>query len=258
MPVALVSGATGGIGSAVAEELARDCATVVLVGRDQHRLDTVRKTIESRVSGPGGLVTRLADITDQESVDAMVAEVAQAYGGLDWAVHAVGDGPVATLAESTDEMWRATIDSKLMGAVRLTKAAARVMASAGGGGIVLVNGAFHKTPDPRFVVNSAVNAALAAFAKAVSRDLGSSSIRVTVVDPGAVDTPLWARTARELGDRCGTTAGEVNAALAAQTPLGALTRPSDVAGAVRFLLSPAAARITGTAITVDGGACAAL
>jgi 3-oxoacyl-[acyl-carrier protein] reductase len=73
-----------------------------------------------------------------------------------------------------------------------------------------------------------------------------------------VDTALWSRTAAELGERLGITAAEVNAGVVAQTPLGTLTGPADVARVVRFLLSPAAASITGTAITVDGGACAAL
>lgn len=254
--VVLVSGATGGIGSAVVEELAADGVTVVLLGRSQARLDTTIDAIRSRVGEHASLATRVADVTAADAVDAVVTEVAATFGGLDGVVHAAGDGPVATLADATDDMWRSTIDSKLLGAVRLTRAAARVMAA--GGSIVLVNGAFHKTPHPRFVVNSAVNAALAAFAKAASLDLGATAIRVTVVDPGAVDTALWAQTAKELGDQAGITADDVNAGVVAQTPLGVLTRPSDVAAVVRFLISPAAARITGTAITVDGGACAAL
>lgn len=256
--VVLVSGATGGIGSAVVEELARDGAVVVMLGRDQLRLDAVRDAVRLRIGATGELVTRVADLTEADSVAAVVTEVAQMFGGIDAVVHAAGDGPVATLAEASDEQWQTTVDTKLMGAVRLIRAAAPALAATGGGSVVLVNGAFHKTPQPQFVVNSAVNAALAAFAKAASLDLGPTGIRVTVVDPGAVDTALWAQTAKELGDRVGISADEINAGVVAQTPLGVLTRPVDVAGVIRFLLSPAAARITGTAVTVDGGACAAL
>jgi 3-oxoacyl-[acyl-carrier protein] reductase len=256
--VFIVSGATGGIGSAIVEDLAKGGSTVVLLGRDRLRLEATREAIQQRIGGHPTLVAQVADITDPDSVDLAVAEVAATFGRLDGLVHAAGDGPVATLAEATDQTWRSTIDSKLLGAVRLTRAVAPVLAASGGGSVVFVNGAFHKTPHPQFVVNSAVNAALAAFAKAVSLDLGGSAIRVTVVDPGAVDTDLWAQTAKELGQRAGIGAEDVNAAVLAQTPLGALTRPCDVAGVVSFLLSRAAARITGTAITVDGGACAAL
>src|SRR5262245_17923136 len=95
-PVVLVSGATGGNGCAVVEELAHGGATVVMLGRDQLRLDQAREAIESRIEGRGTLATRVADITNRDAVDAVVAEVAEAFGGLDAVVHAAGDGPVAT------------------------------------------------------------------------------------------------------------------------------------------------------------------
>jgi NAD(P)-dependent dehydrogenase (short-subunit alcohol dehydrogenase family) len=256
--VVLVSGATGGIGSAVVEELARSDATVVLLGRNAERLEQTRWSVQARTGDRGRLIARTADINDSDSVDGAVAAVLGEAGRIDAVVHAAGDGPVASLAEATDAMWQRTLNGKLMGAVRLTRAVAGHMAARNHGRIVMVNGAFRITPDPLFPVNSAVNAALAAFAKAASRDLGRSGIRVNVVDPGAVDTELWSWTAKEIADRCGGTAEDVNAQVVAQTPLGSLTRPADVARLVRFLLSPAAGQITGTAITLDGGACAAL
>ncbi|MEU9210270.1 SDR family oxidoreductase [Streptomyces sp. NPDC048415] len=257
-PVIAVSGATGGMGTAVVEELARSDATVALLGRDAARLERTRQLIDARTGGAGRLVTYETDINDAAAVDATVAGLVAELGRVDALVHTAGDGPLAPLAETTDEMWQATFNGKLMGAVRLTRAVAGPMAEAGGGSVVLVSGVFRKDPDPLFPVNSAVNAALATFAKAVSKDLGRSGIRVNVVDPGAVRTPLWDEIAKTLGDRTGATADEVTASVAAGTPLGTLAEPQDVARLVAFLLSPAARHIAGAAITLDGGASAGL
>ncbi len=198
------------------------------------------------------------DINKPDSVEEGVAEVLRRLGRIDGLVHSAGDGPMAPLLETTEDMWWTTLNAKLLGAVRLCRAAGRVMAERGGGAVVLVGGTFRKEPDPLFPVNGTVNAALAAFAKAVSKDLGRSGVRVNLVDPGVTDTPLWAQTAKELADRAGSDPESVNGAIAEGTPLGRLTQPEDVAELVRFLLSPAARQLTGAAVPLDGGASAAV
>jgi NAD(P)-dependent dehydrogenase (short-subunit alcohol dehydrogenase family) len=257
-PVIVVSGATGGMGSAVVEELARSDATVVLLGRDAGRLERTRTEIDARTGGAGRLVPYETDINSAASVDGTVAALVAELGRVDGLVHTAGDGPLAPLEEATDAMWQATFNGKLMGAVRLTRALAGPLAEGDGGSVVLVSGVFRKDPDPLFPVNSAVNAALAAFAKAVSKDLGRKGVRVNVLDPGAVRTPLWDEIAKAIGDRTGATAEEVSAQVAAGTPLGTLAEPADVARLTAFLLSPAARHITGAALTLDGGASAGL
>ncbi|MFF6997583.1 SDR family NAD(P)-dependent oxidoreductase [Streptomyces sp. NPDC008313] len=257
-PVVVVSGATGGMGAAVVEELARSDATVVLLGRDAARLERVRREVDALTGGAGRLLAYETDINDTHSVDTTVSELVARLGRVDALVHTAGDGPLAPLRETSDDVWQTAFNAKLMGAVRLTRAVAGPMTDARRGAIVLVSGVFRKDPDPLFPVSGAVNAALAAFAKAVSKELGRSGVRVNVVDPGAVDTPLWGEIAKALGDRSGVTAEEVTAQVAAQTPLGTLAAPADVARLVAFLLSPAARHIAGAAITLDGGASAGL
>jgi len=253
--VVLVTGATGGIGSAVVRDLARD-SIVVMLGRSQARLEQARDRI-----GAGVPRDRLRpfemDINSSRSVELAVAAVVRDFGRIDGLVHCAGDGPVGSLTEATDEMWQTTLSAKLLGAVRLIRAACAHMADRASA-IALVSGTFRKEPNPDFPVNSAVNAALAAYAKAISRDLGRRGIRVNVIDPGATDTSLWSETAKEIAARSGTTADEVNAGVLANTPLGRLTTPADIAGAVRFLLSAEAGNITGAALALDGGAAIAL
>jgi 3-oxoacyl-[acyl-carrier protein] reductase len=254
--VVLVSGASGGIGTAVCRQLAED-STVVMLGRDAQRLERAR----GRIGGGADqarLVPLPADINSPQSVESATAAVTQRYGRIDALVHCAGDGPMAPLLETTEEMWQTTINAKLLGAVRLCRSVGRVMAAQGGGSVVLLGGTFRKQPDPDFPVNAAVNAALAAFAKAVSRDLGRSGVRVNVVDPGVTDTALWNATAEDIARRGGVRPQDVNAQIVAGTPTGRLTRPQDVADLVRFLLSPAAQQLTGAAIPLDGGFAAAL
>lgn len=253
--VVLVSGATGGIGSAVVRDLAAD-STVVMLGRSRARLEQARDEL-----GDGVPADRLhpveADINRGSSVDEAVAQIARDLGRIDALVHCAGDGPFGSLAETTEEMWQTTLNAKFLGAVRLVRAASPYMPDSTSA-IALVSGTFRKDPHPDFPVNSAVNAALGAFAKAVSKDLGRRGIRVNVIDPGVTVTPLWTQTAKEIAARADITPEQVDAQLLAGTPLGRFTTPADVAHTVRFLLSAGAANVTGTSIALDGGAAAAL
>lgn len=250
--VVLVNGATGGIGSAIVRELARDY-DVVMLGRNRRRLEA--RAAEGAAAGLQ-VHQQVVDLSSAAAVEDAIDQIAHRLGGIYGIVHAAGDGPVAGVGDASDRAWQTTLDGKLLGAVRLLRAATPHLRD--GGRVVLVNGSFHKTPHPMFVVGSAVNAALAAFGKAAATDLGRRGVRVTVLDPGAVDTPLWTQTAHQLATHAETTADVVNRQIADSTPLGGLTTPGEVAEVVRFLLSRAGARIAGTAITVDGGACAAL
>jgi 3-oxoacyl-[acyl-carrier protein] reductase len=256
--VVLVSGATGGIGSQIVETLAADGAVVVMLGRSAERLEVVRRRIAARIDDAAQLVPLEMDINVGEAVESGVAGILERLGRIDALVHAAGDGPVAPLLETTEELWAGTVNAKLLGAVRLARAVGRAMVRRRGGRMVFINGSFRKEPDPLFPINGTVNAGLAAFAKAISHDLGAFGIRVNVVDPGATETTLWRQTCEELADRLGTDAETVNKQAAQKSPMGMLPTPVDVAEVVRFLLSPAARCISGTSVTVDAGASVAV
>jgi 3-oxoacyl-[acyl-carrier protein] reductase len=255
--VAAISGATGGIGRAVARRLAADGARVVLLGRDEARLAAAWDDL-SAASPLAEFHLRKIDIADAASTAAALAAIREAVGPVDVLIHCAGDVMPAPLLETADADWEAALGGKLLGTIRLTREVARDMAARRGGSIVFVNGAFAREPDPLFPAASTVVAALSAFAKAISRDLGASGVRVNAVNPGATETPLWHGLAEALGRRFGATAADVTGMAAAKSPLGRIGRPEDVADAIAFLASPAASHITGATLQVDGGASAAL
>jgi len=258
--VALVSGATGGMGGAICAALLADGVQVVMLGRDEAKLERARLTLlqQDQQSMADRLFAHVVNIGDPESIMRAMAEIMSRFGRVTDLVHAAGDGPVAPLLETTERMWEDTVTGKLLGTVRLTRAAAVVMVRQGYGRIVVVNGVFSQEPDPLFPVNSTVNCGLAGFAKAISRDLGRHGIRVNVVNPGATSTPLWADICSNLAPRFGISAAEVGQSVQDKTPLGRLANPADIANAVAFLLSPNAAHINGATLNVDGGATAAV
>jgi 3-oxoacyl-[acyl-carrier protein] reductase len=256
--VALVSGATGELGSAICQRLLKAGMHVEMLGRDALKLREARQRIAEDLNELNRLGTEVIDITDADSVQQAVRQLTARLPRIDLLVHAAGDGPVAPLLETTEAQWQGTLQGKLMGTVRLTKAVVAEMRAHGEAQVIIINGTFAKEPHPMFPINSAVNCALAGFAKAVSHDLGFQGIRVNVVNPGVTDSPLWGATARNLADRFGVTAEEVSAQLIAKNPLGRFASPKDVAEVVALLAHPVSAYLNGVAIDVDGGAVSAL
>jgi 3-oxoacyl-[acyl-carrier protein] reductase len=256
--VAVVSGSTGGMGTAICLALAEQGMRVVMLGRDEDKLARVRDRIRAELDLSTPPLIRTIDIGDPASVALAVDDIYRRVGRIDMLVHAAGDGPVAALLDTTEAMWNDTVGTKLLGTIRLTRQVAERMVAARSGRIVIVNGVFSLEPDPMFSVNSTVNCALAGFAKASARDLGRSGVRVNVVNPGATETPLWNRIAGQLAARFDTTAAEIDAMVRAKVPLGRLATPDDVAKVVAFLAGDAADYLNGAAITVDGGGTAAL
>jgi NAD(P)-dependent dehydrogenase (short-subunit alcohol dehydrogenase family) len=243
--VAVVTGASKGIGLAIARALVAEGARVVagaLHGSPElAALDGVT-ALEVDLSTPDG-PARLVEAAG-ERIDVLVNNVGAAPPRL--------DGFLAI----TDEMWHTTWNLDLMAAVRATRAALPVMLAGGGGSIVNIASLNARLPDPTVMDYSAAKSALVSFAKSLSKEFGGRGIRVNNVDPGPVATDLWLGddgVAARVSRAGGQSAAEVAAAAAAGMVTGRFSRPEEVADLVVVLAGARTANVTGADFVIDGG-----
>jgi 3-oxoacyl-[acyl-carrier protein] reductase len=229
--VALVTGGSRGIGRAIALELGRAGAEVVVGYR------TGREEAEAVASEIGGRAVE-ADVSDAESAKALV----EGAGNLDILVNNAGLTRDGLLARMSDDDWRTVLDTNLSSVFYTCRAASRPMMKRRGGtivnisSIVGVHGNFGQTN------YAASKAGIIGFTKSLARELGSRNVRANVIAPGYVRSQLT-----------DVLPGEATAMMLQNTPLGRLGEPEDVAGAVRFLCSDEAKFVTGAVLLVDGG-----
>jgi len=228
---ALVTGASRGIGKAIAEELARAGASVVV---------SYRAGADEAAALADGIGARAvqADVSDAESARALVEEA----GDLDVLVNNAGVTRDGLLVRMSDEDWRTVIDTNLASCFYTCRAAVRGMMKRRSGSIVNISSIVGLHGNWGQTNYAASKAGIIGFTKALARELGSRNVRANVVVPGYVKSPLT----DVLPD-------DATAAMLENTPLGRLGDPEDVAGAVRFLSSEDAAFVTGAVLLVDGG-----
>jgi NAD(P)-dependent dehydrogenase (short-subunit alcohol dehydrogenase family) len=237
--VALVAGASRGIGRACAIGLARAGADVWLLGRSREPLEQVAAEIAEHCTGPG-VRTLCADVTDASQLD----EAFAAIGRLDILVHSAGGNIPEPFLEVSEANLDEIVQLNVKGAFLVVQRAARLMTRAGGGSIVVISSQMGHVGAPRRSVYCATKHAVEGLVKAVAVELAPQQVRVNSVAPTFVLTPL---TAPFLDD------AEFHADVLARIPLGRIGVPEDVVGAVLFLASDAASLITGSSLLVDGG-----
>jgi len=235
--IALVTGASRGIGKAIAERLAADGATVIGTATTDQGAETISEYLEAA----GGKGMRL-DVTDDASVAAVMKQIGGDFGPVSILVNNAGITKDNLLMMMKQDQWDDVINTNLTAVYRLSKAVLRSMMKARKGRIINIASVVGATGNPGQTNYSATKAGLLGFTKSLAREIGSRSITVNAVAPGFIDTDMT----RKLG-------AEQRDALIAQIPLNKLGEPSDVANAVAFLASPEAAYITGETLHVNGG-----
>jgi 3-oxoacyl-[acyl-carrier protein] reductase len=251
--VCVVTGATSGIGLATARRLCEEGARVLFVARNAERLE--------EAAGSCGGEYLAADVTDADADERIIATCAEQMGGIDVLVNNAGTSFFRSLHDLTDEDWRDQYELHVMAPMRLMRAAAPRMATAGGGRIVNVCSSSGKRPsqtNPAYSVTKAAQLSLSrVFADAYARD----GVRVNAVTPGAVDSELWLAPggmADQMAQARGITREEALAMQRDKVPIGRYGTPDEVAGVIVFLCSARASNVTGAAWSVDGGQVAVI
>ena len=235
--IALVTGASRGIGKAIAEQLAAQGATVIGTATS----DGGAENITGYLSASGGKGMCL-NVTDADSIASVMKSITDEFGPVSILVNNAGITKDNLLMMMKEDQWNDIIDTNLTSIYRLSKAVVRTMMKARKGRIINIASVVGLTGNPGQTNYSATKAGMLGFTKSLAREIGSRNITVNCVAPGFIDTDMT----RELPE-------EQRDALISQIPLDRLGDAADIAAAVGFLASPSAGYITGETINVNGG-----
>jgi len=239
--VALITGASRGIGRAIAVDFARDGADVAIVGRDTAALEEVAAACTA--ARPGARVKRIvADVADHAAVDRFVADTLADFGRIDFAVGNAGQSIDSLLMRLKPETIDTMLDVNLKSAFYLCMAVTKPMMKQRAGSIVLVSSIVGLSGNAGQAAYAASKAGLLGLAKSVAKELGSRNIRVNAVAPGLIETAMTGKMPEAAREQ-----------MLKQISLGRPGTPEDVSSVVTFLCSDAAAYVTGQTLVVDGG-----
>ncbi|MDN5794899.1 MAG: 3-oxoacyl-ACP reductase FabG [Intrasporangium sp.] len=237
--VAIVTGAARGLGRGIAERLASEGAVVVVT-------DVNADGAEQAATELGGSAIGLGcDVSDFDSVEAMVAQVTEQLGRVDVLVNNAGWDKAAPFLELERDLWPRIIGINLYGVLNTSRTVLPIMAEQGSGSVVNISSDAGRVGSSGEAVYSAAKGGVIAFTKSTARELARSQVRVNCVCPGPSDTQLFAEFA---GDN-----DKLRDALTRAIPLRRLGQPADVAGAVAYFASDDAAYVTGQTVSISGG-----
>lgn len=250
--VALIFGASKGIGLATAATLAEEGARLALAAR------SVESFAGQDAPWAADSLFLAADLTQPGAAEAAVAATVARYGRIDALVVSAGAAQGGLFWELDDPVWEEALQLKFLGLVRAMRAVAPVLRRQGSGNVVAVVGNAGKQPNKRMLPGAAANAACLAIVRGLAEELAPHGVRVNAVNPGPTRTGRWTALVDRLSAASDGAAKDVEAELLSGIPLGRISEPEEVARIIAFLLSDTSGTITGTSVTADGGMTAAI
>jgi NAD(P)-dependent dehydrogenase (short-subunit alcohol dehydrogenase family) len=247
---ALVTGGGRGIGRAVALRLARSGASVAVASRTHADVDAV--AAEARAAGVASLAL-VADVARAEDVEGMFRAARAALGGIDILVSAAGVAPSALVVRTSDDAWRAAIDTNLSGAFYCIREALPEMIEGRWGRVVVVASIAAKTGYPYVAAYAASKHGVLGLVKCAALEVADKGVTVNAVCPGYVDTPMTEASIARIVEKTGRPAAELRRRLEEMSPQKRLMTAEEVAGLVSYLCSEEARGITGQGLSLDGG-----
>lgn len=249
--VALVAGASQGIGRATALGFSREGAKVSICARGEAKLKEAAEMIRRETSGD--VLALVADMTRLEDIQRFVSRTVEQFGRLDVVVTNAGGPPPGEFMQFTDEDWEAAFRLNFLSALRLTREAVPRMRKVGGGRVINISSYAVKEPISGLVLSNAVRSGVIGLAKTLSRELAKDNILINNVCPGRIETERARKLNQARAERLKRPVEEINREMAAEIPLGRYGTAEETGDLIVFLASERASYITGTTIQIDGG-----
>ena len=248
--VALIAGASRGLGFAVAQELARGGARVSIASRDEAAI----RTAADRLGKNGGdvLATPL-DVRSADGIEQWAAATTAKFGGIDLLFTNSGGPPAGAALSFDDAAWKDAVELLLFSALRMTRVAVPSMQARGGGAILMSTSSSVKEPISNLGLSTVLRASVSALAKTLALELAGSNIRVNQIIPGRIDTDRVRQLDQINATKQGVTADQAKAKAMATIPMGRYGEADEFGRVAAFLLSDAASYMTGATVQVDGG-----
>ena len=248
--VALVAGASRGLGFAVAQELARGGARVSIASRDEAAIRGAAERIGA--AGTDVLATPL-DVRSADGIQQWVAATIAKFGGIDLLFTNSGGPPAGAALSFDDAAWKDAVDLLLFSTLRMTRAVVPSMQSRGKGAILMSTSSSVQEPISNLGLSTVVRASVSALAKTLALELAGSNIRVNQIIPGRIDTDRVRQLDQINATKLGVTADQAKAKAITTIPMGRYGEAEEFGRVAAFLLSDAASYMTGATVQVDGG-----
>jgi 3-oxoacyl-[acyl-carrier protein] reductase len=249
--VALVAGASKGLGFAVAKALAAEGASVSISSRDEQAIANAAKQIEEAT---GGRVLSMAvDVRSKDAIDRWMAHAADAFGGIDALMTNSGGPPAGAAVSFDDQAWQDAAELLLFSTIRMIRGAVPLMEKRGGGAILVSTSSSVKEPIPNLGLSTVLRASVSALAKTLALELAAKKIRVNQIIPGRIDTDRVRQLDEINAKKQGITPEQAKEKAVAAIPWGRYGEADEFGRVGAFLLSDAASYMTGATVQVDGG-----